>query len=373
MFISRLPLYLNTLLEKRNNPVAKLTATIRIILCPFVLTLAVGLCFVRAQVHAASLTNSNSGSAAGAAAEKDHGHIVETIFRQPEIGPKEVGQCIIGDVGPVNERFHVRIANVGADAAADVLSWDVGRYTGLAAVAGQSSASYTRGPRQAVEGTAVQVRGREVGIYIDSDHPRPRAGALLPVTPGVWWLDESRSPRPFPEANRELSFTFDMKVPTTQREGKAEVYVCAYYLFADRRSNRSFWLGPSLFDPRGARYFPDIVHVDNWEAGTGLPILFTALNKHSAWLHPAPGSAEFADRAFNDYRHFDFRVGVKEFQTALAAMKKRFPKLSGMSDDPRDYRIPLICVNPEVYAPAGSRGRLGLALRDIRIEVLAGG
>ena len=104
-----------------------------------------------------------------------------------------------------------------------------------------------------------------------------------------------------------------------------------------------------------------------------MPILFTALNKHSAWLHPAPGSAEFADRTFNDYRHLDFRVGGKEFQTAVAAMKKRFPKLGDMSDDPRDYRIPNIVVNPEVYAPAGSRGRLGLTLRDIRVEVRAGG
>ena len=73
-----------------------------------------------------------------------------------------------------------------------------------------------------------------------------------------------------------MSFSFDMKVPTAQREGKAEVYVCAYFLFSDQRSHRQFWLGPSLFDPRGSQYYPDIVHVNNWEAGTGLPILFTA-------------------------------------------------------------------------------------------------
>ena len=247
---------MDTPIEKRNNPVAKLTATIRIIAGMFVLMLAVDPGFVQAYSPAVSLTKASSGSAVGVAAEKNRSRIVETIFRQPEIDAKAVNECIIGDVSPVSERFHVRIANMGADAAAGVLSWDVGRYTGLRAAAGESSASCTRGPRQATEGTAVQVRGREVGIWIDSDRPQPRQGALLPVTPGVWWLDESRAPRPFLEAGRELSFSFDLKVPTAQREGKAEVYVCAYFLFDDRRSHRAFWFGPSLFDRAAPSSFP---------------------------------------------------------------------------------------------------------------------
>jgi len=31
----------------------------------------------------------------------------------------------------------------------------------------------------------VQVNGREIGIWIDSDHPRPALGSLLPITPCV--------------------------------------------------------------------------------------------------------------------------------------------------------------------------------------------
>jgi hypothetical protein len=156
-----------------------------------------------------------------------------------------------------------------------------------------------------------------------------------------------------------------------ERQRQAEVYICAYFMFRDPRSDRHFWFGPSLFDCRGADRFPDTVHVDNWEGGTGLPILYSALNPRSAWLHPAHGSAQFADRPFDDYRHFDFRVGPAELRAAVAAMKKRLPKMTAVSEDPREFELVHFNVNPEVYAPEGSRGRLGLALQDIRVLLLA--
>jgi hypothetical protein len=52
-------------------------------------------------------------------------------------------------------------------------------------------------------------------------------------------------------------------------------------------------------------------------------------------------------------------------------MKKAMPQLAPTSEDPRDYQLVHFNINPEVYAPTGSRGRLGLALRDIRVEVFA--
>jgi hypothetical protein len=277
---------------------------------------------------------------------------------------------VIGEVRTSSERFYVRMANMGDGPSAAALSWDVGRYTGFRPAPAESLALYQRGSRQATEGTAVQVRGREIGIWIDSDHPRPQRGALLPICPACWWWQMSRAPWPFREADRELSFSFDLKVPTAQRQGKAEVYICAYFQFLDRRSKRQFWFGASLFDLRGADRFLDLVHVDNWEAGTGLPILFSALNQRSKWLHPGPGSAEFTDHPFNDYRRFDFRVRPAELGAAIVAMRKRLPGMASVSDDPRDYQFLHVNVNPEVYAPEESRGRLGLALRDIRIVLL---
>lgn len=318
----------------------------------------------------------NTGTASAAQgetvpSERRPWRVVQTIFRQPDIDVKSVDECVIGEeVHPASERFYVRLANLGEGADAAALAWDVGRYTGFRPAQDKTLALYQRGPRQSAEGSAVQIRGRELGIWIDSDHPRPRHGDLIPVCPAHWWWDQNRSPWPFREADRELSFSFDLKVPTAQRQGKAEVYVTANFLFGDRRTKRQFWFAATLFDLRSEDRFPDIVHVDNWEGGTGLPILFSALNRRSAWLHPGPGSAQFTDRPFSDYRRFDFRVGPTELRAAIAAMRKHFPRLADASEDPSQYQLVHFNLNPEVYAPADSRGRLGLALRDINVVLL---
>lgn len=222
--------------------------------------------------------------------------VVQTYFAGSAIGVDEVDDRVIGDVRPANEYFCVRIANIGKDADAARLAWDVGRYTGFRPGTSESMAQFQRGPQQTVEGTAIQVQGTEIGIWIDSDHPRPEKGALIPVCPAYWWWDKDTTPRPFAQADRHLAFSFDLQVPTAERQGEAEVYVCAYFLLRDQQSGRSLWLGASLFDLRSADRFPDLVHVDNWEAGTGLPILFTALHERSAWLHPGPGSATYTDK-----------------------------------------------------------------------------
>ena len=310
------------------------------------------------------------GGTTAPATQADGWRVVETLFAQPTTEANGVDARVIGEVHPEGERFYVRIGNMGEGADAAVLSWDVGRYTGFEPGDGDSPAPYQRGPSQPAEGSAVQVRDTEIGLWIDSDHPRPQRGALLPVCPAYWWWDVNRAPRPFREPDRELSFSFDLKVPTAEREGKAAVYLCAHFLFRDQRSGRQFWFGASLFDLRGADRFHDIVHVDNWEGGTRLPILFSALDERSAWLHLGPGSAHFTGVPFDKYRRFDFRVGAEELRTAVVGMKKRLPDLADAAEDPSDYQLTHFNVNPEVYAPEGSRGRLGLALRDIRVVLL---
>lgn len=324
-----------------------------------------------AQSASAAADDAAAAHTAAPANVSDSWQVIQTIFAQPSSGADDVDKRIIGNVEAPGETFCVRIANMGADADAAAITWDVGRYTGFHPGTPQTMAQFQRGPKDAEEGTAVQLHGTEVGVWIDSDSPRPRQGALLPVTPAYWWWDVKTALRPFQQPDRQLAFSFDMQVPTAQRQGKAEVYVCAYFLLRDQQSGQALWLGASLFDLRSVDRFPDTVHVDNWEAGTGLPILFTALNERSAWLHPAPGSAFFADSTFAEYRHFEFRVSAAELAAAVRAMKNRWPKFANVSDDASEYQLTHFNVNPEVYAPEGSRGRLGLALRNIRVALLA--
>jgi len=311
------------------------------------------------------------GAATQETAAEPPRRVVKSIFLQPEIKTsKEVDASVIGEVQPASERFYVRLGNYGKATPMARQAWNAGRYTGFQLPQNKSPAAYQRGPMPSGEGTTVQLLGREIGIWIDSDYPRPALGSLLPVCPAYWWWDLSRAPDPFRDAHRELSFSFELKVPTAVRQGTAEVYITTNFLFRDKRSKQQFWLAAFLFDPRGEERSPDTVHLDNWEGGTQLPILFSSLNLRSQWLHPGTGSSQFTDKPFEDYRRIDVCLGPEELRAAIASMRKAMPQFAAASEDPRDYQLIHFNINPEVSAPQGSRGQLGLALRDIRVELL---
>ena len=294
---------------------------------------------------------------------------VAVYVAQPTVAAAAVDRSIVGNTPPVPESFVVRIGNLGEVADRAVAGWAVSQWTGFDPVPGGDPSPYQRGPSTTPGSTAVQMRGDELGIWIDSDLPRPAAGALIPVCPAFWWCDLTRAPRPFAEAGHELAFRFDLKIPSATRAGGAEVYLCAYFLFRDARSGRSLWYGASVFDLRGPQ--PELLHVDNWEAGTGLPIVVAALRGGTRWLHPADGSAEAQAAPFSDYRRFEFRVGAEELLHGLAALHRRFPETASLSTDPADYQLVHINLNPEIYAPPGSRGQIGLAVKGLRVALQA--
>jgi hypothetical protein len=174
---------------------------------------------------------------------------------------------------------------------------------------------------------------------------------------------------PFAKEGAELAMSFEMKVPTASREGEAQPYITANFLFLDTRSQKQFWLAASLFDLRPESQFPDTVHFDGWEGGTQIPILYSALNNKSQWMHPSKDSALFTSQPFSEYRRYDIRVTAAELKIALQAMQARFRETAAVSDNVTDLHLVHFNLNPEVFAPKGSRGQLGLALRGIRVEV----
>jgi hypothetical protein len=293
--------------------------------------------------------------------------MAESLFHQPEVTDTKAAEAIvIGEVHPSSERFYVRLGNYGKTTPLVLQTWDAGRFTGLHMPAG-----FQFGISPDANTTAVQVHGREIGIWIDSDHPRPALGSLLPITPAYWWWDFAKAPMPFAKEGGELAMSFEMKVPTASRDGEAQPYVTVNFLFLDTLSQMQFWLAASLFDLRPESQFPDTVHFDGWEGGTQIPILYSALNNKSQWMHPGKDSALFTSQPFAEYRRYDVRVTAAELKNAIHAMQARFPETFAVSGNPADLRMVHFNLNPEVYAPKASRGRLGLTLRDVRVEVLS--
>ena len=193
-------------------------------------------------------------AANGLAAQTPDARVIETFFHQPDITAKDVDACVIGEVHPDSEKFYVRMGNYGKTTPIVSQAWDAGAFTGL-----QVPAGFQFGPMATETSTAVQVHGREIGIWIDSDHPRPALGSLLPITPAYWWWDFAKAPMPFAKEGVELGISFDMKVPTASREGEAQPYITVNFLFLDTRSQKQFWLAANLFDMRPESQFPDTV------------------------------------------------------------------------------------------------------------------
>jgi hypothetical protein len=264
---------------------------------------------------------------------------------------------VIGEVHPRSEHFYVRLGNYGKTTPIVPQAWDASSFTGL-----KTPPGFQFGLSPDANTTAVQVHGREIGIWIDSDHPRPALGSLLPIPPAYWWWDFAKAPMPFAKEGVELAMSFEMKVPTASREGEAQPYITANFLFLDTRSQKQFWLAANLFDLRAESQFPDTVHFDGWEGGTQIPILYSALNNKCQWMHPGKDSALFTSQPFAEYRRYDVRVTATELKNAIHAMRARFPETAAFSDKATDLRLIHFNLNPEVFAPKASRGRLGLTL-----------
>ncbi len=88
-------------------------------------------------------------------------------------------------------------------------------------------------------------------------------------------------------------------------------------------------------------------------------------------MHPGKDSALFTSQPFAEYRHYDVRVTAAELKTAIVAMQKRFTETAAVSGNIADLRLIHFNLNPEVFAPKGSHGQLGLALRNIRVELVS--
>ncbi len=58
-------------------------------------------------------------------------------------------------------------------------------------------------------------------------------------------------------------------------------------------------------------------------------------------------------------------------RAAIALVKSRYPQLvTRFSDDPADYEIRHVNLNPEIYAPAGSFAQIGMSVIDWQLELV---
>ncbi len=108
-----------------------------------------------------------------------------------------------------------------------------------------------------------------------------------------------------------------------------------------------------------------------WDKGTNQPIVHATAAQSNTLLDRAYPTTAFGGQPFSDARFYAFVIGAPQVSAAVAMMKSRYPELAArFSDDPADYEIRHINLNPEVYAPEGSFAQIGMSVTGWQLEIV---
>lgn len=292
----------------------------------------------------------------------------EVYFTTPDIDASQVG-CRVAAAGTIvpTGRIIAAIWDQGVLAVSSQPPWRVGDNTGFSPGADAELPLYQRGPNTTVGTSAIQLRHRTFGMWFNSEQAGvTTSGDILPIV-AHFDFPEAQNIRPFSSTSSELAYRFELQIPTAQRIGSGELGAGANFMFRDARPGspgRRVWYTMVAFDLRPAP--PESVFVDSCANCSGFPIIDTVFGPNLRYGHMAPGSASFTSTPWTGFRAYDFRVSASELSVALADTQHTFGLSEAeLSSNPADYRLVHFNFNPELYAPAGSGGRLGVSVRNI--------
>ena len=214
--------------------------------------------------------------------------------------------------------------------------------------------------------TGVHGTDSEIGIVLQSwslrrDLP-PRRGLGTIVLQN----DPSAKIYPLTGGRTKATYSFDLKVPSSFTLFGGVSQVVAYFNFVDSKHKRGFWLGMNCFDSRGAQQGEDTVL---WDKGTNLPIVRCYAGMPSALGGDTAGPHK--SRTFDSYQSYRWSVTRSVIERA-AQMLRAYNPDGGYSDDPLDYYINSINLNPEIYVPDGllSYAHIGMAVRNWQLKLV---
>jgi len=219
--------------------------------------------------------------------------------------------------------------------------------------------------------TAVQAYDGEIGLNIHSASIAANLAGRFDLGTIVLGADLATPARPF-ASGRKAKYSFVAKIPRSRQSNRGVSQVVAYYNLRDRVHRQSFWFGMVLFDSRGLsnQRNQGFEHA-MWDKGTNQPIVQATAAHATTLLDGGYPTTAFVGRPFPDARSYAFVIGAPQVRAAIAMMKSRYPELAArFSDDPADYEIRHINLNPEVYAPEGSFAQIGMSVTGWQLEIV---
>jgi hypothetical protein len=219
--------------------------------------------------------------------------------------------------------------------------------------------------------TAIQACGREIGFNIHSASIAANLSGRFDLGTIVLGADLAVPARPF-ASGKKANYSFVAKIPRSRQANRGVSQAVAYYNLRDRIHKQGFWFGMVLFDSRGWSYqrSEGLEHA-MWDKGTNQPIVHATAAHSNRLLDRGYPTTAFAGQPFPDARAYAFVIGASQVRAAISMMKSRYPELgSKFSDDPADYEIRHINLNPEIYAPQGSFAEIGMSVTDWQLEIV---
>jgi len=219
--------------------------------------------------------------------------------------------------------------------------------------------------------TAIQACGGEIGINIHSASIAANLRDRFDLGTIVLGADLAAPARPF-ASGRKAKYSFVAKIPRSRQSNRGVSQAVAYYNLRDRVHKQSFWFGMVLFDSRGWSYrrSEGLEHT-MWDKGTNQPIVQATAAHSNMLLDRGYPTTAFGGQPFSDPRSYTFAIGAPQVRAAVAMMKAKYPELATrFSDDPADYEIRHINLNPEVYAPEGSFAQIGMSVTGWQLEIV---
>lgn len=220
--------------------------------------------------------------------------------------------------------------------------------------------------------TGVQADGDTVGINLESTSV---SGSATPRKDFAIVMGYTPIAANFVPVDPSYAFrsSFQLKVPRADTQGGGSMQVTSYLAFRDYVSGKWFSYGVNTFDNRGMNGgspSPERVILDSGTGGTGAPIVISAIAAPAAqFAITDPGSASFQSTAFTDYKMFSFTIGAQQLTNAVKTINAKYAL--GFSEDPRNYKLVSVVLNPANYTPDGVTTHLGLSIKNYKVEIVS--
>jgi hypothetical protein len=253
-------------------------------------------------------------------------------------------------------------------------SWDAGARTGLD-VAPDRDAQFSL--RASGPSTTVQIKGRSVGVYLNSADlatSRFQADPKMMITPVVDLPDKDVFP--FAEPAQSLYQSLRLQIPTAVSQNRPHntVYAVSDFLFVDRTTGAKLSYEVVLFhyDPHAptlTRAGLRKTEVGLFDPPTHSYQVGNPLSTLSRLNEPADGSALYATQPWRGARRIAFTISGRNFKAGLESLKAH-GTFNG-SLDPADYAFRQWHLNAEMQYDQ-TPTQIGWSLSDTKILLVRG-